>query len=354
MISRIRSEKHFYSAENLPSYKPFSVIIRLVSVSLFAIAGLLLIVYVTHKDGIQSHIPAKYFAQVIIIYIALTELQIFIDNVLERIFPVPNRLNLRLAIQVISGIILIILAVWLTTANLRHRISDENSLVALYFSVTIAVFVVYSIANTLIVLRLSRKWVNSQKHIDQLKEEKLQMDYNSLQDQLNPHFLFNNLSVLKSLIIYDTETAVKFTENFTDVYRYVLQSKDKMLVSLNTELEFIEAYLGLHTERLGEGLKVTFQIHSESRHKEIAPLTLQLMVENAIKHNICSSDQPLYLDIFADAEMLVVINNIQLRDASYSTKTGLNNLKGRYRFLTDKELNAFESNGSFRVQVPLI
>ena len=82
---------------------------------------------------------------------------------------------------------------------------------------------------------MTRKWLNSQEVIAKMKREKLEMDYNSLQDQLNPHFLFNNLSVLKSLIIYNPEVAVGFTENFTDVYRYVLQSKNKRLVKLNPE-----------------------------------------------------------------------------------------------------------------------
>jgi LytS/YehU family sensor histidine kinase len=187
-----------------------------------------------------------------------------------------------------------------------------------------------------------------------MKREKLEMDYNSLQDQINPHFLFNNLSVLKSLIIYNQKSAVKFTEDFTDVYRYVLQSKDKRLVDIKDELAFIDAYLGLHKERLGDGLQIKFLISIDVTDLKIAPLTLQLLVENAIKHNIALKDSPLQINILAEDNYLEVRNNVQLRTTSYSTKTGLDNLLKRYEFLTKQKISIDANAEEFIVRIPLL
>ncbi len=180
------------------------------------------------------------------------------------------------------------------------------------------------------------------------------MDYNSLQDQLNPHFLFNNLSVLKSLIIYDPDVAVDFTENFTDVYRYVLQSRNKRLVKLNEELQFMKAYYALHKERLGDGLLVETSIPEGETDKEIAPLTGQLLIENAIKHNVTSKETPLKISVAIEDGYLVVSNSLNLRTASYSTKTGLGNLVRRYEMLTEKEIVVQYDDERFEVRVPLL
>ena len=350
-----KSNKYFYSAENLPSYKPLPLLLRLGIISLVAIVVLIIIAALTSGEGLHVKIPAKYFVIMIVIYIALTELQILFDNLLEKLFPVPDRIRIRLFIQFIAGILFVYFAIKGATVFIGQQfMHNMKSPSGFYLGFAITLFMVYSVANILILMRLSEKWVSSQNHIDTLKQKQLLMDYNSLQDQLNPHFLFNNLSVLKSLIIYDTDSAVKFTENFTDVYRYVLQSKDKMLVSLISELEFIEAYIGLHKERLGEGLQIHFSIDKNCLHRDIAPLTLQLLVENAIKHNVCSTEEPLTIDIRTENETLIVGNNIQFRDASYSTKTGLTNLRERYNFITDDGIEVKQTNKSFEVLVPLI
>lgn len=352
---RNKSNKYFYSAENLPSYKPLPILLRIGIISLVAVVVLISIAALIGENGLHSKIPAKYFVFIITIYIALTESQILFDNILEKIFPVPNKIRLRLTIQLIAGILFMFFAIKGVTALIDEKFLDNvKSPSGFYLGTAITVFIVYATANTLLLIRLSSKWLDSQRHIDTLKQKQLLMEYNSLQDQLNPHFLFNNLSVLKSLIIYDSEAAVKFTENFTDVYRYVLQSKNKMLINLSSELEFIEAYIGLHKERLGEGLLVHFSIDKEYLHRDIAPLTLQLLVENAIKHNICSTDEPLTIEIKTENDTLIVGNNTQIRDASYSTKTGLTNLHERYNFLTDNGIEIKQNDKSFEVFVPLI
>jgi LytS/YehU family sensor histidine kinase len=183
---------------------------------------------------------------------------------------------------------------------------------------------------------------------------KLKSDYNSLQDQLNPHFLFNNLSVLKSMITYEPDAAIVFTQNFTDVYRYVLQSREHTTVKLTDEVEFIKAYIGVHQERLGKALVNSMTINESAKYKNIPPLALQLLVENAIKHNVAIESEPLMLDIYTTEDSIVVTNNLNFKDSRHSTNRGLKNLIQRYEMLTDKKISIQSDNGFFEVKIPLL
>lgn len=226
---------------------------------------------------------------------------------------------------------------------------DSVSRIMVVFGLIFVAFIIM----TAVSLRITAKWVNSQKELEALKQEQLRYDYNALQDQLNPHFLFNNLSVLKSMIMYDQNAAIEFTQNFTDVYRYVLQSREKTTVKLSQELEFIHAYLGLHMERLGDGLKIKISAQKDQINKTIPPLSLQLLVENAIKHNIASADEPLLIEIISEQDKVVVSNNLNLKESSYSTQTGLENLNKRYELLTGIPIEISRSDSQFKVILPL-
>ena len=145
-----------------------------------------------------------------------------------------------------------------------------------------------------------------------------------------------------------------FTQNFTDTFRYVLQTRDRTTVSLGEELEFIRSYLELHQERLGEGLRVEINVDPELKTRRIPPLSLQLLVENAIKHNVVSTERPLYLKILATGESIRVENNIQIRESSYSTEKGLANLVARYEFLTERKVTVDNTGIVFSVELPLL
>jgi LytS/YehU family sensor histidine kinase len=136
------------------------------------------------------------------------------------------------------------------------------------------------------------------------------------------------------------------------VYRYVLLKKDDTLVPVQEEITFIETYIALHRERLGEALNFTAE--DIPTHYFIPPLSLQLLIENAIKHNIASSQSPLHLKIYSSGDYLCVENNLQLKQSSYSTQTGLSNLVKRYRFLTDKQVKVIEDDDRFVVKIPLL
>ena len=341
-------------AVRLPSYEPFNILIRMGFASIIAIWTLHIIIFVVGSTTTSEKSVWFYYLIIISAYILALELQIVLDNILERYLPIPNKIKLRIFLQLTVGLLMLFILSRGMLSFIDPDIIDDQTRVAIFIGFIVGLLFIQMIATSLTVARFTQKWLDSQEELADMKREKLRMDYNSLQDQLNPHFLFNNLSVLKSLIIYDQKGAINFTENFTDVYRYVLQSKDKRLVRLSEEIEFIESYIALHQERLGDGLEIKLSSLKESMQKEIAPLTLQLLVENAIKHNITCKETPLQIEIDADEHYLTLSNNLNFRDSSCSTKTGLKNLVKRYEILTDRELLVQHNEERFEVKVPLL
>ena len=335
----------------LPNYTFSSVLIRFTIVSFVGIIIMQLIIHSSDLTTLRRPNFFDYF-RVILSFNLLSEMHIVLDNILEYFLPIPEKLRRRFAIQIPLNIVLIIVVFQFMNLISPHDSDAPKSV--LYMGFALGLVFVTIISSGHLLMKLMEKWVFAQKRIDELKQEKLRMDYNALQDQLNPHFLFNNLSALKSLIIYDKEAALNFTENFTDVYRYVLNSKDKMLVEFRHERKFMDSYIGLHKERIGDGLNVKFSIEKEALNKEIAPLTLQLLVENAIKHNVASKESPLTIEIIAQNEFLIVENTLQLKEASYSTLTGLKNLINRYQIISETPIEVKIEKSKFIVKIPLL
>ena len=181
-----------------------------------------------------------------------------------------------------------------------------------------------------------------------------QAQLDNLKDRLNPHFLFNNLSVLKSLIRFSPKDAEIFTQNFTNVYRYVLNSHEKKTVILKDELEFLNSYIALHKERIGEGLEVNIDIDEDALKKEVPPMSLQLLIENAVKHNIANKQQKLLIEVKSLPEYLIVKNNINRKETTYSTQTGLTALKAQFKLLANKEVVVSDDGEFFTVEIPYL
>jgi len=187
---------------------------------------------------------------------------------------------------------------------------------------------------------------------EKLKTEIIKLQYETLKNQVNPHFLFNSLNALTSLVAENDE-AVSFIKNLADVYRYVLDQKDKELVSLEQELEFVSAYLYLHQIRFGKNLEI--DVCKAPANKMVVPLAVQMLVENAIKHNEISVDAPLKISISVEDELIIIENNLQLKSMMPdSSKIGLGNIKARYEYLTDIKIVAGEFDNKFIVKIPLL
>ena len=176
-----------------------------------------------------------------------------------------------------------------------------------------------------------------------------------MKNQINPHFLFNNLNTLSSLITENLVAATDFVQKLSSVYRYLLQSMDKRLVDLETELNFLDAYLYLLKMRFQNGLTVQVEIPPRVLHYSIAPLTLQILIENAVKHNIISSRQPLHVEItYLPDDWLSIRNNIQKKSVrETSTYVGLQNIHKRYNLLGERNIVVQETPTEFIVRIPL-
>ena len=193
-----------------------------------------------------------------------------------------------------------------------------------------------------------------QKQAAKLQAENDTARYTALQNQLNPHFLFNSLNTLIAEIEYNPKNAVSFTKHLSSVYRYVLQSQNKTLVSLNEELEFTRSYLFLHEVRLGECLSCECQIPSGSNDCMLPPLTLQLLVENVIKHNSITQSRPMKISIHIEDEQLIVSNPIHPKKSSATSGVGLQNLAKRCKLMSGKEIIILHEADTFTVKVPLL
>jgi two-component system, LytTR family, sensor kinase len=189
--------------------------------------------------------------------------------------------------------------------------------------------------------------------------KKISMDaqLQALQNQVNPHFLFNNLSVLSALIPSNADASVEFVKQFSKVYRYVLKSPSKDIVPLSEELNFIQSYLYLLKTRFSDSLQVHVDVPLHLYQYHVVPVTLQMLVENAIKHNVASQRHPLVIEIFAaDDNALVIRNNLQHKvvNEENSTQLGLNNIARRYDFLSKKHIRIEKNEKDFTVTLPLL
>lgn len=191
----------------------------------------------------------------------------------------------------------------------------------------------------------------------QNKQHAAEVELQALKLQLDPHFVFNNLSVLSELILKDQQLGYEYTENFAKVYRYLLSNSKKQLIPLREELKFLEAYLFLLQNRMAGGVVFRIEIDESRLDLLIPPVTLQLLIENALKHNRREAEHPLVIEIYSHEEEqeLVVANTLlPLIKAHNSTGIGLKNIMSRYAFLADKKPYIEKSDKLFTVKIPLI
>lgn len=202
---------------------------------------------------------------------------------------------------------------------------------------------------------LYQRWRISYTEAQELKKINLQSQLDSLKSQINPHFLFNNLNSLSSLIGTDAEQAERFLDELSSVYRYLLQQNNRDLCLLNDEITFINAYFHLLKTRYGDGIFLENTVESRYMRYLIPPLTLQLLFENAIKHNVISANRPLTIRLYTENNHLHVENNLQKKKLTVlSSQIGLQNIMMKYKLMDYSSVQIHHDEHTFRVQVPLI
>ncbi len=273
-------------------------------------------------------------------------------------FPWVKNTPKRLFISIVTTIVytfiawLIVVYVWVILMKgqfgfdvlLRH-LNATSFVITLLITFFISIFIHGS--------GFLQSWKQTLIEGEQLKKEQIAARYETLKNQVNPHFLFNSLNVLTTLVHKDADMAEQFIRQLSKVYRYVLDSRDKEVVPLTKELTQLEAYIYLMKIRFGESLKTTINIHSEGM---VAPLTLQMLLENALKHNEASKMHPLSIDVFQEGnDYIVVKNNVKKKNSvGESTGVGLENIRSRYQFLSDKKILVHQDLDSFTVKIPII
>lgn len=276
---------------------------------------------------------------------------------LEQKFPIGSKLKTRVLLQLVINsiytgvVIFLFLEVYFDTV-VERELSFDIAFTEIFTGVSLSLFINALYIGNFLLLKLRQSISESEK----LKRENLQSQFEALKNQVNPHFLFNCLNTLATIIPEDPNLSVEFVQKLSNVYRYVLQNKDRELVQLQTELEFLKAYLFLLKIRFAENLVVHIDIPEHMLRWHVAPLTLQMLVENAIKHNVISAANPLKIEVFVDNEnALVVRNNLQRKkQAEESTGIGLQNIINRYKFLTSKAVEVLASAENFVVALPIL
>lgn len=284
----------------------------------------------------------------------------FIHELLDKRFSWFDRTGLRILLTIGQLFIYTTVSISMVHAFVQYAMGANTGYFTIagflqmnMFAILIGTFItLFSLSSQFL-----KSWRQSEINAEKLKAAHIASQFETLKNQVNPHFLFNSLNVLTNLVYDDQDKAAKFIKQLSQVYRYVLESREKNLVLLSTELEFIEAYTFLQKMRFGKSLEVEINIPDASRQYQVPPLAIQMLIENAIKHNIVSKKNPLTVDLSIDDKgKLVVENNVQRKNviAEESSGIGLNNISERYKYLSDQEVEIEDTAKLFCVKLPLL
>lgn len=335
-----------------------NTVIRIVLVSLYAFLVIKLVTFVMPNNiEYNSPIPKQIFLFFYLLFFNLNvEGSLFFDRYLNKKLPWFYFSKKRIVVQFISIVLWTFISIGIPFTT-WYFINDQSLIyqstpVIIFIGSVVFLFVFIGIS---IAINFFEQWKTSLLEVAHFKQEKLKADYRVLQNQVNPHFLFNSLNILISEIKHNPKTAEAFTRKLSKVYRYVLQSKNHDLISLKKELEFIDSFIFLHKVRIGNALEYVVNISDEMEQMQIPPLTLQILIENAIKHNIANEENVLKISIESDGDnTLKISNNLQIINTVDSTYTGLSNLNKRFELLKKEGFTYGKKDEKFIVTIPLI
>lgn len=278
-----------------------------------------------------------------------------IDVYLDKIYPFEKNVVKRIGLQFGVTLLVVMVMRLVPYALLKDRYPIHISRELWIGTLAINVFMVLCVILSIFGYHFFRRWREEKITAAALEKEKAQVQYDNLKNQLNPHFLFNSLSSLNSLIFENPQLASEFLQQLSKVFRYVLENKEKSLVTLRTEVNFVTQYAALLKTRFNEALQIEFDISNTVYEKKVVPVTLQVLLENAIKHNVTAKDNPLKIRIY-DANGYLVVENILQKKIVIETSNGqgLENLKNLYQFLSETPVEIEQTADRFAVKIPLI
>jgi hypothetical protein len=283
----------------------------------------------------------------------------FFDFMNNKINWTPKWERFRILIGIIGSITLTMIGIFIIRFVIF--VVFENNSVSYFVQNEHIKFYVFSLIITMVVsLFFHAIYFYKKAQENKVKEQKViagtaSAQFESLKNQIDPHFLFNSLNVLSSLIEENPDSAQKFTTYLSKIYRYVLEQKDKELVSVQEELNFAKTYMNLLKMRFENSITFELPENFNNDDAKVVPLSLQLLLENCIKHNVVSESKPLHIKIYIENNQLVIENNLQKKEILSDRKgVGLQNIVNRYSILTDRKVWVLENENSFKVGLPIL
>jgi two-component system LytT family sensor kinase len=299
------------------------------------------------------------FILCISVTVVLWEGNLRIDNYLNSKLPWDKQAGKRIIFHSIFSITfstaIIYASMFLFGSYLGERIPIEVKNAMMEVSLLVGITMVAFMSLIEICLHFFKNWKQSLIEVEKYKTESALAQLQNLKNQIDPHFLFNNMNILSSLVYTDANKAAQFINQLSIVYRYLLDNNQSELVTLKNELDFIKSYIYLLEIRFQKNIHFNLQIPESTLGLSIPPMALQMLIENAIKHNEISEDFPLTISIIGAMNELTVSNNFQpRRNHESNSKTGLQNIKNRYKFYTNTEVEIAETINTFAVKIPLL
>jgi hypothetical protein len=284
----------------------------------------------------------------ILLWIINSELNEFLSKHISWIKTPIKRLVAGVLATIVCTVLGVLLIIKIFELTLGFNFGDYNEVIVPSLVITFFISLFFHGRGFL------SAWRKAAFDAEHFQQESIKAQYQSLKNQVNPHFLFNSLNALTNLVYEDQDKAAKFIKQLSEVYRYVLDTRDKEVVPIQDELKFIDAYLFLQKIRFGNKLKV--EINLNGVETKVAPLAIQMLIENAIKHNVVSEEDPLTIRIFHEENFIVIENNLQRKKVldEGSSGVGLENICKRYEFLSDKKVQVSDENNKFKVSIPIL
>ncbi|MBI9066952.1 MAG: histidine kinase [Salinivirgaceae bacterium] len=340
----------------LQSVNPYNKLWKLflvnIVISLFAM--------VLFTDGLSSSLAnmLKYFVWSFCICFSQWVGHVYINNKLNKYLSWQHQTIKRALVSFFAIIgyavfAYVIVQLLMTTIFLGHF---PNNLISWLLNTGIipTIFIAFGVTLLFTAIGFLNAWKRTLIESEKFKTEMLAYKYETLQNQINPHFIFNSFNVLSDLVYEDQKKAVNFIKQMSQLFRYVLDSRDKELVPISEELKFVESFAFLLQTRFEDKLTIAIDVNVEY-DEMMVPMALQLLLENCVKHNEVSSQNPLSVKIIRKENYIEVSNNLQLKSIGLdSKKTGLANITQQYAFFTDKEVIVEQTESHFSVKVPIL
>jgi hypothetical protein len=305
--------------------------------------------------------PVFYFSLgwVVIIAVLLWFGNRFLTHALDKVLPWNRWGNIRFFVHLAAGLAYLLLLINATYYFIKVSLTElpptHEQLVVMNVWGAAFFIPVFSIYFS---LHFLRHWRESELDIERFQKENMRSQLDSLRNHLDPHFLFNNLNILSSLIDKDHKTSRVFITKFAEVYRAILRTKSDDLIMLSEELEFIASYIYLIKTRFEDNIRFNLELTGSNSKKVLPPLTLQMLIENAIKHNLITESRPLEIRLYQPDENSLVVSNTLYRKptegATGLTQSGIANIRKRYTHFTTEEVVVTETETHFEVRVPLL